>query len=221
VARGAPAAAKGAIVAFGVRPTAPHTGYGYIEAGAAIDDGVCEVAAFREKPDRQTAEHYLRTGRYSWNAGIFLFGPSVMTAELDRFAPAIARGAAAALAAAAADGTTLLLDPSRFAECPSDSIDYAVMEKTRRAAMVGPIDIGWSDIGSWAALPGAADARIVALDCAGASIRTDGPLVAAVGVEDLIIIAAADAVLVAPKNRAEDVKRIVEELKVRKRGDLL
>lgn len=222
VACGAAAAARGAIVTFGVKPTEPHTGYGYIEAGAPIAAGVAEVGAFREKPDRQTAEHYLKGGRHFWNAGIFLFAPEAMAGELAAFAPTILREAAGALDAAQIDSNTWRLDAECFAACPANSIDYAVMEKTARAAVVGPIDAGWSDIGAWTALSGEiADERIAAIDCDGVIIRTDGPFIGAVGVSDLIIIATGDAVLVAPKSRAQDVKRIVEELKARGREDLL
>ncbi|MEK7266033.1 MAG: sugar phosphate nucleotidyltransferase, partial [Pseudomonadota bacterium] len=203
VAKGAAAAAKGAIVTFGVKPSEPHTGFGYIEAGAALSDGVAEVAAFREKPDRQTAEHYLKGGRHFWNAGIFLFAPEAMAGELGAFAPAIVREACAALDEASIDGALCRLDPARFAACPADSIDYAVMEKTGRAAVVGPVDAGWSDIGAWTALSGeSADARIAALDCDGVIIKTDGPFIGAIGVSDLIIVATGDAVLVARKSRA-------------------
>jgi mannose-1-phosphate guanylyltransferase/mannose-6-phosphate isomerase len=222
VADGALAASKGAIVTFGVKPNEPHTGYGYVEAGAEITRNVAEVAAFREKPDRQTAEHYLRGGRHFWNAGVFLFSPETIAAELSAFAPAIRNEATAALDAARCEGLVVMLDASRFAACPSDSIDYAVMEKTKRAAVVGPVEAGWSDIGSWSALPSAAaDPRIIALDSDGAIIRTAGPAVGAIAAGDLIIVATADAVLVAPKSRAQDVKKIVDELKARKREDLL
>lgn len=222
VARGARAALKGAIVTFGVKPSEPHTGFGYIEAGASIAEGVAEVAAFREKPDRQTAEHYFAGGGHFWNAGIFLFSPEAMAGELAAFAPAIAREAAAALRDALIDGALCRLDAARFASCPADSIDYAVMEKTARAAVVGPIDAGWSDIGAWTAISGGDDdARVVALDCDGVVIRTDGPFIGAIGVSDLVIVATGDAVLVAPKSRAQEVKRIIDELKARGRGDLL
>jgi len=222
VAQGAGPAAKGAIVTFGVRPSEPHTGYGYIEAGAPISEGVAEVAAFREKPDRQTAELYLKSGRHFWNAGIFLYAPNSMTGELAAFAPAIGDEAAAAFREADNDGAICRLDAARFAQCPADSIDYAVMEKTSRAAVVGPLDAGWSDIGAWTALEGGAeDARVVAIDCDGVVIRTDGPFIGAVGVSDLVIVATSDAVLVAPKSRAQDVKKIIDELKARGRKYLL
>lgn len=222
VRRGAVAASKGAIVTFGVKPTEPHTGFGYVETGAAVADGVFEVSAFREKPDRPTAERYVAGGRHFWNAGVFLFSPSALDGELHAHAPAIRTAAARALAAASSSGPALALDAEAFAQCPSDSIDYAVMEKTSRAAVVAPVDAGWSDIGSWTALEAlAGDARIAAIDCGANIIRTDGPYVAALGVEDLIIVATGDAVLVAPKNRAQDVKKIIDDLKARQRSDLL
>ncbi len=219
--RGAGAASKGAIVTCGVRPTSPHAGYGYIETGAAIGDGVFEVAGFREKPDRATAERYLAGGRHFWNAGVFLFSPAAMDAELHAHAPAIRKTAAASLAAARERDGVITLDPAIFADCPADSIDYDVMEKTRRAAIVAPIDAGWSDIGSWTAVAMAPVARVAALDCGANVICTEGPFVAALGVSDLIIIATSDAVLVAPKDRAQDVRKVIDELKARKRDDLL
>ncbi len=222
VVAGAAAASKGAIVTFGVRPTEPHTGYGYIEAGAAISSGCAEVAAFREKPDRQTAEHYVNGGRHFWNAGIFLFSPELMAAELAAHAPAILNEASAALDGARLVDGVLVLDATRFAACPSESIDYAVMEKTKRAAVVGPIDVGWSDIGAWTAIASNdGDRRVIAIDCDGAVIRTDGPFIGAIGIKDMIIVATGDAILIAPKSRAQDVKKIVDELKARKREDLL
>ena len=222
IAQGAGAADKGAIVTFGVKPIEPHTGYGYIEAGAAMASGVAEVAAFHEKPDHSTAEHYLRSGRHYWNAGVFLYSPDTMAGELAALAPAIATGAGAAFREGRNDGAIFRLDAARFAACPSESIDCAVMERTKRAAVVGPIDAGWSDIGAWTALgQGQADLRVAALDCDGVIIRTDGPFVGAIGVSDLIIVATGDAVLVVPKSRAQDVKKIVEDLKARGREDLL
>ncbi len=222
IAQGAVPAAKGAIVTFGVKPTGPHTGYGYIEAGAAMAPDVAEVAAFHEKPDRPTAERYMAGGRHYWNAGVFLYSPDAMAGELAVFAPAIATGAAAAFRDGRPDGAVFRLDPARFAACPSESIDCAIMEKTKRAAVVGPIDAGWSDIGAWTALDqGPADPRIAALDCDGVIIRTDGPFVGAIGLSDLIIVATGDAVLVVPKARAQDVRKIIDDLKARGREDLL
>ncbi len=222
VKKGASAAARCAIVTLGVKPSEPHTGFGYIEAGAPIGDSVSEVAAFREKPDIETAKSYLAGGRHFWNAGIFLYSPDAMIGELHAFAPAIRNAACAALEHGAAQDGVLRLDTDEFAACPSDSIDYAVMEKTSRAAVVGPVDAGWSDIGSWTALShDGDDANIAEIDSENLLIRTDGPFVGAVGVKDLVIIATGDAVLVLPRERAQDVKAIIEELKARGRADLL
>ncbi len=222
ILRGAASASKGAIVTFGVKPTEAHRGFGYIETGAEISDGVFEVQAFREKPDQATAERYVASGRHFWNAGVFLFAPATMDGELHAHAPAIRKSATGALAAGKTIGSALLLDPELFADCPSDSIDYAIMEKTRRAAVVAPVDAGWSDIGSWTAVETVIeDARVATIDCVANVIRTDGPFVAAIGVSDLIIVATGDAVLVMPKDRAQDVKRIIDEIKARKRIDLL
>jgi len=222
VLRGAGAAAKGAIVTFGIKPAEAHTGFGYIETGAEISSGVFEVTAFREKPDRATAERYVSGGRHFWNAGVFLFAPATMDGELHAHAPAIRRAAANALAAGALKDGAVTLDPECFAECPADSVDYAIMEKTRRAAVVAPVDAGWSDVGSWTAVgPAIDDGRIAALDCGDNVIRTDGPFIAAIGVSDLVIVATEGAVLVIPKDRAQDVKKIIDELKSRRRDDLL
>ena len=221
VAAGAVAAADGSIVTFGVKPTEPHTGFGYIEQGGDIAARVFKVAAFREKPDLETAKSYLASGRYHWNAGIFLYAPETMRRELTAFAPEIDRCTSDALARAAISGAVVRLDADAFSACPSDSVDYAVMERTDAAAVVAPVDVGWSDIGSWTAISTVDnDDKVVALDCEGSTIRTDGPLVAAIGLDDMIVVATGDAVLVAPKARAQDVKKIVEELK-RRRSDLL
>jgi mannose-1-phosphate guanylyltransferase/mannose-6-phosphate isomerase len=221
IADGCAAASRGAIVTIGVKPTEPHTGFGYIECGAPVSDGVFEIEAFREKPQRDVAERYIAGGRHFWNAGMFLFAPDAMDEELATYAPAIRNAASDALARAPKSLVTTL-DATAFAQCPSESIDYAVMEKTRRAAVVGPLDAGWSDIGAWTALTAAAhDARVAAEDCDNVLIRTDGPFVGAVGLKDLIVVATGDAVLVIQKARAQDVKKIIDELKARGRSDLL
>jgi mannose-1-phosphate guanylyltransferase/mannose-6-phosphate isomerase len=221
IAAGCGAANRGAIVTIGVKPTEPHTGFGYIECGAPVAEHVFEIGAFREKPQRDVAERYVAGGRHFWNAGMFLFAPDTMDGELAMHAPAIRKAAAAALARAP-KSRVATLDATTFADCPSESIDYAVMEKTTRAAVVGPLDAGWSDIGSWTALAASdADPRIASHDCDNVLIRTDGPFVGAVGLKDMIVVATGDAVLVLPKDRAQDVKRIVDDLKARGRSDLL
>ncbi|MEQ8934303.1 MAG: mannose-1-phosphate guanylyltransferase/mannose-6-phosphate isomerase [Amphiplicatus sp.] len=210
------------IVTFGIKPDEPHTGFGYIECGDAIKGDVRAIAAFREKPDLETAKTYLAGGRHFWNAGVFLFNPHVMLSELALHAPQIRERALASLAAAARDGAVTLLDRAAFETCPADSVDYAVMEKTKKAAVAGPLDIGWNDIGSWSAISGGGDSGdIIAVDAKNCLIRTEGPLVGAVGVDDLVIVATGDAVLVARKDRAQDVKKIVEALRARGRTDLL
>ena len=221
-AKGAKAACDGRIVTFGIKPTHAHTGYGYIQAAEEIVADVFRVGAFREKPDADTARGYLETGGYYWNAGIFLFSPGAMIAALKRHAPDVLDGSEAALAGAAPLDGAALLDEGAFSKVPAISIDYAVMEKTDRAAVVAPVDVGWNDIGSWtetACDPESAGHMLE--DCRNVIVRSDGPVIGAVGVEDLIIVATADAVLVARKDRAQDVKKLVEELKRRGREDLL
>ena len=222
VARGAEAAREGYIVTFGIQPITAHTGYGYIEAGDAVAESVFTVAAFKEKPQRETAENYLASGGYFWNAGIFLFSAKAMIEELSVHAPDVITAAGAALKSATADAGPRLLSEEEFRKCPSVSIDYAVMEKTGKAAVVAPVDVGWTDIGSWSEVaPDGNDARVIAHNCRNTIIRSDGPTVAAIGVEDVIVIAAGDAVLVARKDNVQEVRAIVEELKKRGRTDLL
>ena len=228
--KGAPTAAAGVIVTFGVAPTRPETGYGYIRAGEALNDETRKVIAFVEKPDLETAERYVASGNYYWNAGVFMFRSDVMIGEMQHFCPEILKAAEAAVARAMRTGAELRLDAEAFAAAPEDSIDYAVMEHTDKAA-VAPASVGWSDIGSWAALwevsskDGDGNAskgeEAVLLGCANTLAVSDGPTIAAVGVEDLVIIATADGVLVAPRDRAQEVKKIVQELKAAGRTDLL
>ena len=222
VARGAEAANDGHIVTFGIEPKIPHTGFGYIQSGDNIRQSVFKVAEFKEKPDRATAEKYLAAGCYHWNAGIFLFGAGAMLDELARHEPGIKASAEKALDAATPTDAALMLDEAEFSACPSNSIDYAVMERTDLAAVVAPVDVGWSDIGSWSELkPNTADARVFEHNTNGNIISTTGPFVAAAGVEDLIIVATEDAVLVARRDHSQDVRTVVEELKKRNREDLL
>lgn len=220
---GLAAAAAGRLVTFGVTPTAPETAYGYIKMGASLAEapGVAAVERFVEKPNAAVAAGYLAEGNYVWNSGMFLFRADVLLAEMTRLCPEILTAVQAALDAAAEDLDFLRLDPVAFAACPSDSIDYAVMERTDRAA-VCPIDVGWSDVGSWAALwdvtekdadGNAQIGDVAALECRGSYLRTDGVLVAALGLTDMVVVAADDVVLVAPKERSQDVKLLVDKLK--------
>lgn len=222
VTKGAKAAEEGHIVTFGIKAETPHTGYGYIEAGDKLFDSVYSVASFREKPDRKTAEGYLKSGGYFWNAGIFLFRASAMLNELEKHAPDIRQSATEALDKSVMSGAARRLDETVFSECPANSIDYAVMEKTAKAAIVAPVDVGWTDIGSWSEVASESDNdNIATVASRNNIIRTTGPLVAAAGVDDLIIVATGDAVLVARQDDAQQVRAIVEELKKRGRTDLL
>jgi mannose-1-phosphate guanylyltransferase/mannose-1-phosphate guanylyltransferase/mannose-6-phosphate isomerase len=208
-------------VLFGVQPDSPATGYGYILAGAALAGRVRRVEAFVEKPDLATAEAYLADGRYSWNSGIFLLPAGAVVEELQAHAPQVLAAARQALALAKTDMDFLRLDPEAFAQSPSISIDYAVMEKTARAA-VAPASFAWSDVGAWSALWDLAEpdaegnvqiGDTLAEGTRGCYLRSEGPLVATVGVENLIVVATPDAVLVADRARDQEVKRLVERLR--------
>ena len=223
IAAAAPAA-RDHIVLLGVEPTAPETGFGYIEAGEPLDGAVSKVARFVEKPDLETAQRYMESGRYLWNAGVFLFSPAVMIREMERLAPEVANATRAAVTLAKRDGEALLLDADAFRACPSISLDYAVMEHSDRAA-VTPLRAGWADIGSWSSLwevsPRDEQGNVLrgqaeALDSEGCLIWSEGKMVAAIGLKDLIIVQTDEAVIVLPKSRAQDVKLLVERLKARK-----
>jgi mannose-1-phosphate guanylyltransferase / mannose-6-phosphate isomerase len=218
-------AANGKLVTFGIRPTAPETGYGYIEARGN------QVLRFVEKPAARRAEEYVASGRYLWNSGMFCFPVRALMAELSRHCPDILEGARACLGRSRlvqAEGESRLeVDAASFAGVRDTSIDYALLEKSDQVAVV-PCSIGWSDIGSWNALAAlvAADAEgnhlespAVLHDVAGCYIRSEGRMVAAVGVEDLVIVDTADALLVAAKSRAQEVRHVYAELKAR--GDEL
>ncbi len=216
-----PLAADGKLVTFGIVPTHPETGYGYIEQGVSVGAGGYAVSRFVEKPDLATARDYLACGNYFWNSGMFMFRASRYLEELERFQPAILAACRAALAGGQQDMHFTRVDAAAFAACPDDSIDYAVMEKTADAAMV-PLDAGWSDIGSWSALWDVsakdAEGNVFKGDVLGQATRNtyvhaDSRLVATVGVEDLVIVETKDAVLVAHKDKVQDVKKIVEQLK--------
>jgi len=219
VAQATELAREGLLVTFGIRPTAAETGYGYIEAEGH------RVKRFVEKPDRETAQRYLQAGHFYWNSGMFCFSAQTMLDEMQAHCPAILDQVRAALSLGrVTKGDHILqreLDRDAFAQVPEDSIDYAVMEKTARAAVI-PCDIGWSDIGSWAALGELAEAdaqgnriegEALLKDVENCFIRSEDRLVGAVGVKDLIIVDTPDALLVAHKDRAQDVKQIYGELK--------
>jgi len=229
VAIAAAAAADGALVTFGIKPSHPETGYGYIRRGAQRRGhaGSFDVAAFVEKPDLSTAEKYLATGGYDWNSGMFLFPANVLLAEMERLEPEIIAQCRVAVAEGGSDLDFMRLGAEAFARCPSKSIDYAVMEHTDKAVVV-PADIGWNDVGSWTALwdiaakdgsGNAVKGDVIALDCRDSYVRSEGPLVTALGVEDLIVVATEDSVLVMPKGRAQDVRIMVDALKKRDREE--
>ena len=224
VAAGRVAAESGSLVTFGVVPDRAETGYGYIRRGAGPGPAFT-VAKFVEKPDTATARGYVESGEYYWNSGMFMFRASAYLAELGRYAPVMLATCRAALAAAGRDLDFLRLPAQEFASCPSDSIDYAVMEKTDRAVVV-PLAAGWSDVGSWAALadalPRDAEGNVTAgdvltEDSSGCYLHSTSRLVAAVGLRDHVVVETKDAVLVAPRDRVQDVKELVAELKARGR----
>jgi mannose-1-phosphate guanylyltransferase / mannose-6-phosphate isomerase len=222
IERAAAAANAGALVSFGIAPQRAETGYGYIRRGGELDGagGVFAVAEFVEKPGPEQAQAYVASGEHSWNSGIFLFPARVYLDELERLRPDMVAACRDALATAQRDSDFVRLGREAFAACDSDSIDYAVMEHTRRAAVV-PVSMGWSDVGSWDALweMGAKDPQgnsiagnVVAEDARNCYLRSEAGLVAAIGIEDLVVVATADAVMVAPRNRTQDVKKLVARL---------
>lgn len=226
--RGAHLALTGRIVTFGIKPTGPATGFGYIRRGDAVGDGYL-VEAFKEKPALDTARGYVTDGRYYWNAGIFLFGAGAVAAEMSAHCPEIYRLSCQAVSDAKVEGDVTRLDTAAFEAIEGDSFDYAVMEHTERAAVV-PADFGWSDVGSWSALW-----EISEKDDAGNAVRGDVHLedvsdsivystslrVGVIGAEDLIVVATEDAVLVARKSDDQSVKKLVERLRSEGRLDLL
>jgi mannose-1-phosphate guanylyltransferase/mannose-6-phosphate isomerase len=217
---------EGMLATFGIVPTYPETGYGYIEVGEAINADVSRVARFVEKPDAATAQKYLDTGKFLWNSGMFLFAVRRYLRELERFAPEILDAVRRSVTSAVRDNA-VALDAASFSQCPSNSIDFAVMENTDSAVVV-PLDAGWSDVGSWAALWELAAEQgennvfvgdIAAVDVTGSYLRSESRLVAAIGVENLVVVETADAVMVAPRERSQDVKAMVELLKNQERRE--
>ena len=221
IAAAKPLVEQGWLATFGITPDGPETGYGYIKRGEELAPGVARVESFVEKPDRETAEAYLATGRYSWNGGIFLFGAGTYLDALERHAPDMLAAVKKAMDGATREGNRLFPESHAFAASPSQAVDYAVMEKADKVAVV-PVEMGWSDVGSWDALHAispcdgdgnANHGEVFAIDTKGCMIRSEGPVVAAVGVKDLIVIATPDAVLIMPRGASQEVKRAVEALK--------
>ena len=226
----AEAAAGGALVTFGITPTLPETGYGYIQRGQTWKgdvEGVYEVSRFVEKPDLKTAEQYLDSGDYAWNSGIFLFRADTYIDALERFQPEMLAAVRAALDNSQEDLNFCRLDESAFAASPSNSIDYAVMEHTDNAAVV-PVDMGWSDLGAWSALwdikakdeqGNVATGDVLLHNTRNSYVHADHAMVAVSGLDDVIVVATDDAVLVVDRHNAQSVKDLVEQLKRDGRGE--
>ncbi|NFV78533.1 mannose-1-phosphate guanylyltransferase/mannose-6-phosphate isomerase [Magnetospirillum aberrantis] len=222
-----PLARDGFLVTFGITPTEARTGFGYIRRGEALGGGY-RVDRFAEKPDAATAEEYVASGEYYWNSGIFLFSPESFLAELAAFEPDMVESCRQALAQGQRDLFFLRLSEPVFAAMRGQSIDYAVMEHTRRAAVIPVADLGWSDVGSWSALwqeetrdeaGNVLKGDVVALDTVNSYVRSEGRLVTTVGVENLVVVATDDAVLVADRNADQDVKLVVDHLNARSRRE--
>ncbi len=225
LAAAAAGARAGRIVTFGMKPTAPETGYGYIEAGAELPGlpGVRDIARFVEKPDAARAAEFVADGRHLWNSGMFVATASVLLAELERHEPELLAAVRAAVEGAKRDMDFVRLAPEAFLAAPSISIDYAVMERTKHAAVV-PASIGWSDIGSWAALwdisakdaaGNAATGPVEILDSRNCYVRSEGILTGVVGLENAVVVVTDDAVLAMHRDRAQDVKKLVDQLKAK------
>ena len=212
---GETAARAGRLVTFGIRPTGADTGYGYLHMGAEVEaaPGVMKVARFVEKPPQAIAEAMFRGGEHLWNAGIFLFRAGTLIEELAKFAPDIAKSALRAVATGTREGIRVMPAIEALANCPSESIDYALMEHSNEVATV-PMSPGWSDLGCWDALASlvgqsGSEGPVTVLDCDNCYIRSDGLQVAALGVSDLIIVASGQNLLVLPKGRSQEVKRLL------------
>ncbi|MGR9087098.1 MAG: mannose-1-phosphate guanylyltransferase/mannose-6-phosphate isomerase [Gammaproteobacteria bacterium] len=225
VERAVALAEQGYLVTFGVVPTHPEADYGYINRGEGLQEEVYRVSAFVEKPDQATAEVYFESGDYFWNSGMFAFKAGSFLAELDKFNPEMLSVCRQAIATASIDKDFVRVDKEIFGACPSDSIDYAVMEKTDKAVVIS-LDAGWNDVGSWSALwdvidkdpfGNAISGDVMTVDTESSYIHAESKLIAAIGVKDLVIVETADAVMVAPKDRVHEVKQIVAQLKNRSR----
>ncbi|MCG7199144.1 mannose-1-phosphate guanylyltransferase/mannose-6-phosphate isomerase [Marinobacter pelagius] len=221
VAVALPRAEQGKLITFGIVPTSPETGYGYIQRGSDAAEGAYEVSRFVEKPDLATAERYVASEEYLWNSGMFMFRASRYLEELGKFRPDILEACRAAMVATAKDMDFVRVDVDAFEACPEDSVDYAVMEQTKDAVVV-PLDAGWSDIGSWSSLWSVSDrdaegnalsGDVIAEETEDTLVRADNRLVATLGVRDLVVVETKDAVLVAHKDKVQNVKKVVERLK--------
>lgn len=209
--------ADGWLVTFGIEPDAPETGFGYIALGDGLNEGVRRVESFIEKPDATRAKALLAQGNHVWNAGIFLFGARAFLEALAEHQPEMLAAARLAITSGREDNGTIYPDAEAFAGCPSDSIDYAVMERARKVACV-PVSMGWSDVGSWDALyelatrdegDNALQGTVHAIESKGCLIRSDGPNITVVGASDLIVVATGDEILIMPRGHSQDVRKAV------------
>ena len=226
VIRAIPLAEAGKLVTFGIVPSEPHTGYGYIKRGKDIGEGF-EVDAFVEKPSSDVAQDYFSLGDYYWNSGMFLFRASNYLEELKKFRPDILEQCQGSVMDVKTDLDFLRIDKDMFESCPAESVDYAVMEKTSHAVVV-PMDAGWSDIGSWSSLWDISEkdsegnfthGDVIVYNTQNSYVRTDNKLVAVIGVDDLVVVSTKDALLVAHKDSVQDVKLVTETLKVKARSE--
>lgn len=221
IERAMPIVARGWLVTFGIAPDAPETGYGWIRQGELVAPGVHRVDSFVEKPPLDRAEAMLADGGHHWNGGIFLFRADMYLAALAAHAPDMLVACQQAMARAVHDGGRILPDAAAFAASPADSVDYAVMEKADRVAVV-PVDMGWSDVGSWDALHALSDlddrgnaheGEVIAVDTSNCLVRSDGARIAMVGVSDLIVVASGTDILIVPRGRSQDVKKLLDAMK--------
>ncbi|MGK0599173.1 mannose-1-phosphate guanylyltransferase/mannose-6-phosphate isomerase [Yokenella regensburgei] len=228
-------ASQGALITFGIKPSFPETGYGYIKRGRiCTNDNNCnitrlyEVSEFVEKPSREIAEKYIASGEYYWNSGMFLFSADAYLKELKKYNLSIYEACNSAIDNAERDMDFIRVSEDDFTMCPSDSIDYAVMEKTDRA-ILSPLDVGWNDVGSWLSLWELSDkdsngnvfcGDVISHDCNNSYIRSDSSLVATVGLDNVVIIQTKDVTLVAAKDRVQEIKSIIKELKVNDRKEV-
>jgi mannose-1-phosphate guanylyltransferase/mannose-1-phosphate guanylyltransferase/mannose-6-phosphate isomerase len=227
VAQAKVSAEQGFLVTFGIVPTEPETGYGYIKRDVKQEGAAFKVASFVEKPDLETAKGYFTSGDYYWNSGMFAFKAGVFLSELEKFHPVMLESCRRALKSAKVDMDFIRLDKDIFSNCPSDSIDYAVMEKTAKAVVI-PMDADWNDVGSWSALWDVTDkdafgnaisGDVFTVDTKNSFIHAQSKLVAVIGVSDLIVVETDDAVMIAAKDRVQDVKEIVAQLKAEGRSE--
>ncbi|WP_448665236.1 mannose-1-phosphate guanylyltransferase/mannose-6-phosphate isomerase (plasmid) [Sphingomonas sp. CJ20] len=222
-----PLVAEGWLVTFGIAPDAPETGYGWIKVGEEIAGGVHRVANFVEKPPLDKAQAMLAAGDHAWNGGIFLFRADAYLAALAHHAPTMLAACQLSMAKAKREGVRIFPDAEAFAASPDNSIDYAVMEKAERVAVV-PVSMGWNDVGSWDALHAISDVdatgnahwngaggEVIAIETSNCLVRADGVRVALVGVDDLIVVASGNDVLVLPRGRSQEVKKLIEAMKNR------